>query len=202
MERGTCWQCGRPAESLFCRFCNALQRPPSDYFELFGIERRLALDGKDLERRFYQLSRLLHPDRFVRRPAAERQNSLDAAARLNDAYRVLRDPVRRAEYVLDENPAAGGERMQAPAELLEEVFELNLAIESLRDGDEGARPELAAAHGRFLAMRREADKTLEGLFEESDRTREAAVNDRIRQLLARRRYIENLIREVERDLIP
>jgi molecular chaperone HscB len=95
MSKHSCWQCGEPAAaSLFCRYCNTLQRPSPDYFEFLGIERKLSLDPKLLEQRFYQLSRLLHPDRYVRRSATERQHSLEATAILNDAYRVLRDPVR------------------------------------------------------------------------------------------------------------
>ncbi|MCX6621426.1 MAG: Fe-S protein assembly co-chaperone HscB [Acidobacteria bacterium] len=203
MSHEACWQCGQPAAaSLFCRYCNTLQRPSPDYFEFLGIERRLSLDPKALEQRFYQLSRLLHPDRYVRRSATERQYSLEATAILNDAYRVLRDPVRRAEYVLKENPAASTARLAAPPELLEEVFELNMALEELRSGDEEARPQLTGAHQRFLAMRSEADKALEVLFRESDQTHEAAVYDRMRLLLSRRRYIQNLVQEVEKELAP
>ncbi len=203
MDHDACWQCGQPAAaSLFCRYCNTLQRPSPDYFEFLGMERRLSIDPADLERRFYQLSRLLHPDRYVRRSATERQNSLEATAILNDAYRVLRDPVRRAEYVLKENPATSSDRLPAPPELLEEVFELNVSLEALREGDESARPQLAEAHERFLAMRRQADGSLEELFRESDQTREPAVFDRIRVLLSRRRYVQNLIHEVEKELAP
>jgi molecular chaperone HscB len=203
MSEEACWQCGQPsAASLFCRYCNTLQRPSPDYFEFLGIERRLSIDPRSLEQRFYQLSRLLHPDRYVRRSATERQHSLEATAILNDAYRVLRDPVRRAEYVLKENEAVSSDRLQAPPELLEEVFELNMALEELRSGDESGRTQLIAAHRRFLAMRTEADTTLEGLFGESDKTHEAAVYDRIRLLLSRRRYVQNLIQEVEKELAP
>ncbi|MCC7496881.1 MAG: hypothetical protein IT160_04830 [Bryobacterales bacterium] len=164
------------------------------------MEPRLEIAREDLERRFYQLSRQLHPDRFARRPAVERQYSLDAAAILNDAYRVLRDPARRAEYLLNEVPAAAGDRPPVPAELLEEIFEMNMAIESLRGGDQGARPQLAAAQERFLSMRREAGQALEELFDEFDRTHDDAVCSRIRLLLGRRRFIENLIRDVEKEL--
>jgi molecular chaperone HscB len=203
MSHDACWQCGQPsAASLFCRYCNTLQRPSPDYFEFLGIERRLSIDPKALERRFYQLSRVLHPDRYVRRSGTERQYSLEATAILNDAYRVLRDPVRRAEYVLKENRAATADRPPAPPELLEEVFELNMALEELRAGDEDARPQLIAAHQRFLAMRAEADTALEALFRESDQTQEAAVYDRIRLLLSRRRYLQNLVQEVEKVLAP
>ena len=72
----------------------------SGYYELLGIERRLVLDQEALQKRFYDLSRELHPDRFARKSVAERERALDASSRLNDAYRTLRDPVQRAMYVL------------------------------------------------------------------------------------------------------
>lgn len=201
MAHDACWQCGHHAPSLFCRHCNTIQRPSPDYFVFLGVPRRLAVDRADLEQRFYQLSRVLHPDRFVRRTDKERSYSLEAAAILNDAYRTLRDPVRRAEYVLNERPAANG-RAVAPPELLEEVFELNMAIEELRAGDDDARPQLVEAHRRFRDMRSGSDETLEQLFRECDETNNPAAFERIRAELTRRRYIQNLIQEVEKELAP
>ena len=58
-----------------------------DYFQVFGLAPKLALDLADLEQRFYRLSRESHPDRFQRGTPAERERSLDASATLNDAYR-------------------------------------------------------------------------------------------------------------------
>ena len=72
----------------------------TDYFELLGLPTHLAIDTEDLQRRFYDLSRKFHPDKFARKSEAERQVSLDTSSLLNDAYRTLRDPVKRAEYVL------------------------------------------------------------------------------------------------------
>ena len=71
-----------------------------DYFSFFGIPRKLSVDTSDLQSRFYSLSRQFHPDRFARGSVADQQYALDATALLNDAYRVLRDPVQRAEYLL------------------------------------------------------------------------------------------------------
>ena len=70
------------------------------YFEAFGIEPKLALDTDDLQKRFYAFSRELHPDRFTRRPVEEQQQALEKTSVLNDGLRALKDPVRRAEYVL------------------------------------------------------------------------------------------------------
>jgi molecular chaperone HscB len=205
MEENHCWHCGSPAaESLFCRFCNSLQQPVPDYFRFFGFEPAFSLDGAELERRFYSISRQLHPDLFFRALSRERQLSLEATAILNDAYRTLRDPVLRAEYLLTELGEAPGEkdRQGAPPELLEEVFELNELVEELRHGDASTRPRVEQAHRRFLALRAEADRELEGLYRRYDSAGESAVLGEIRSALGRRRYVQNLIEQVEKELAP
>jgi len=199
----SCWQCGEPSEqSLFCKFCNSLQPPVADYYRFFGLERRLSLDAASLQKRFYELSRLLHPDRYSRRSANEQRYSLEATAILNDAYRVLRDPVARAEYVLKEEGFDIGEQRSknVPSDLLEEVFELNMALEELRGGDASVRPHLEAEMGRFDAMREEIDRELAALFEQYDGGRQRETLSQIRGLLNRRRYITNLSAEVQQEL--
>ena len=202
-----CWNCGvREIDgALFCPSCKSLQNPETGYFEFFGLEPRLALDTKTLETRFYELSRQLHPDRYGRRPEQERQYSLEATAILNDAWRVLRDPVERAEYVLDQSGFHIAEQRSAdvPPELLEEVFELNMALEELREGDASARPHLEEARGRFVSMQDAIDAELGRLFAQHDRAPESekrGVLTEIRGVLNRRRYIQNLIRDVEKEL--
>jgi len=198
-----CWQCGTPAKmDLFCKFCNSLQKPLLDYYKFFGIERKLGLDPTDLQQRFYKLSRLLHPDRYMRRTNREQEYSLEATAILNDAYRTLRDPVARAEYLLKQNGFENDEprSKNVDPDLLEEVFELNMALEELRSGDDSARPQLEVARDKFTGMRSEMDRDLQDLFEEYDSTQSVEVLQRIRVLLDRRRYIQNLVAEVDREL--
>src|SRR5665213_895890 len=128
------------------------------FYEAFGLEPALSLDSDDLKKRFYDRSRQWHPDKFSRAPAAEQEKALEMTAVLNDAFRTLRDPVSRAEYFLKEK---GIELSKvAPPELLEEVFELNMALEELRDGDDSARPQLVEAQSRFIAMRDAIDRSL------------------------------------------
>lgn len=169
-----------------------------DYFQFFGLDRRLALDPAELESRFYRLSRQLHPDRYAQGTPAERERSLEATAILNDAYRTLRDPVARAEYVLKLQHVE--QSKEVPAELLDEVFELNLALEEVRGGDSSARPQLEAARGRFLALLQETDAALGPLFNAYDRSGDTAALGPIRAALNRRKYIENLVRQVESEL--
>ncbi len=198
-----CWNCGKPAGSpLFCHYCNHLQPPAPDYYRFFGLERRLNLDLDDLRQRFYTLSRRLHPDRFMRATPREREFSLEATAILNDAYRTLRDPVARAEYMLREEGFESGRQNSsgAPPELLDEVFELNMLLEEWRSGETGARPQLEEAHGRLAGLRAEADAELQRLFEQYDQARDRGVLAVIRGLLNRRRYVHNLELQVEKEL--
>lgn len=168
------------------------------FYESLGLEPKLALDPEDLKKRFYDRSRQWHPDRFSRASAAEQQKALDMTALLNDAFRTLRDPVTRAEYFLRES---GFElSKEAPPELLEEVFELNMALEELRGGDDSARPQLIAADERFRSMLSEIDQGLAAQFERHDTSPDPSVLDVIRSTLNRRRYISNLVREVEKEL--
>jgi molecular chaperone HscB len=157
-----------------------------------------------LQKRFYELSRQLHPDRYTRKGAREQQYSLDATAVLNDGWRTLRDPVRRAEYLLAAEGLDISEQRgkNVPPELLEEVFELNMALEELREGDQAARTHLEAALQHFLAMQAEIDGQLQSLFIRYDETQDHEVLQEIRGILDRRRYIRNLVKEVEKELVP
>ena len=123
-----------------------------DYFSFFGIPRKLSVDTADLQSRFYSLSRKFHPDRFARGTVADQQHALDATALLNDAYRVLRDPIQRAEYLLAQEGFDIGEQRSknVPPELLEEVFELNMLLEETpeRDELERAQDEIPIHAGR------------------------------------------------------
>jgi molecular chaperone HscB len=168
------------------------------YYEALGVEPKLALNPTDLQRSFYEHSREWHPDRFTRATPEQRQHSLDMTALINDAYRTLRDPVARAEYFLKQN---GFElSKEAPPELLEEVFELNMALEEMRSGDDSARPQLESAGERFRNMLAEIDAGLEDLFTRYDAIPVKAVLEDIHSSLNRRRYISNLVREVDKEL--
>lgn len=179
-----------------------------NFFRFFGLDQKLVIDLPDLQKRFYELSRKWHPDKFSRKSAGEQAEALEATAVLNDGYRTLRDPVKRAEYLLAEEgfPIAEQRSKNIPAELLEEVFELNMMLEELKSGDEDARPQLEGAKKKFVELQADVDRELENLFARYDAsdaqsdTAKQALSE-IRGVLNRRRYIENLIREVDSALV-
>jgi molecular chaperone HscB len=149
----SCWSCGAPfgegQSASFCAACGKVQPAAQvDYFAFFGLPRKLNLDVKPLERNFYELSRKLHPDLSARASAQEQEWSLQQSSLLNDAYRTLKDPIKRTQYLLHlegveleeqsksatELARASGEMKKqiVPPDLLEEVFELNMQLEELR----------------------------------------------------------------------
>ena len=108
-----------------------------DYFSYLGVPRKLALDIPVLEQNFRTLSRQFHPDYFYNATPAERRASLERSSYLNDAYRTLRQPIARIEYLLElEGLPAGGNgegSKQVPASLLEDVFALNEELDTVRE---------------------------------------------------------------------
>ena len=166
----------------------------NDYFASLEIPRHLAIDTKDLERRYYALSRKLHPDLFARGAPAEREQADAVMAVLNDAWRTLRDPIARALYVLKQEGFDIAEQgtKDVPPELLEEVFELNMALDEVS----GAAPRAAVASQaalRFAIMRGEIDAALTTQFAVWDASRSPGHLQQIRALLNRRKYVTNLI---------
>ena len=174
----------------------------TDYYELFGITRSLSLSLDDLQKRFYELSRQLHPDRFMQKPEAERARALDMSSALNDGYRTLKDPIKRAQYLLSVEGFDIGEQRSkdVPPELLEEVFELNMALEEMRGGDDSARPQLEQAEKNFAGMLAASDQQLIDLFVKYDVSQSREILTQIRNVLNRRKYIFNLVSEVQRTL--
>ena len=114
----------------------------------------------------------------------------------------MRDPLTRAEYLLKDNGFDIGEQgsKNVPPELLEEVFDLNMALEELRGGDESARAGLEEARDKFVDMRAQIDSELQAKFAEYDASRDRSVLAEIRGILNRRRYVRNLVNEVEKEL--
>jgi molecular chaperone HscB len=166
------------------------------YFEVLGLDPRLTLDAADLQKRFYERSRKWHPDRFSTKSAAEQAEALDMTALLNDAFRTLRDPVARAEYVLSQNglEASTQRGKDVPADLLEEVLELNMALE------EADQAQIARSLVQFEQMLAAVDAQLAAQFAAWDGSPSAAHLQMVRASLNRRKYIGNLVRDARKAL--
>jgi len=199
------------------------------YFEVFSLPPKLRLDTAALEKTFYRLSRDYHPDRFASRPAQEQAAATERSSLLNDAYRVLRDPIRRTEYLLETEGveleeqsvkateaarASGQQKMQiVPPDLLEEAFELNMQVEEMKmakaagEDDPQLRKDLEAAKTNFITMLAASQASLEGEWDSWDAAVDSgddgakdAAKDEMVALLNRRSYLRNLLRDIDNIL--
>jgi molecular chaperone HscB len=201
----------------------------NSYFTLFQLPQHLNLDVVALEKQFYALSRRLHPDRFAGKPAFEQEAALTASSHLNDAYRTLKDPILRTQYLLklegveleEQSKAAteaaratGTEKKQVvPPELLEEVFELNMQLQEMRaatqmgEEEPELRRDLMTAKDAFDAKMVETQAQLEGLWsawdagvDAGDEATKGRAKEAMVELLNKRSYIRNLVRDVNEAL--
>ena len=216
-----CHDCGggAPVDAHFCPQCTKILSigRHGDYFAFLGLPRRLHLDPAELEQRFRTLSRQFHPDYFYNAPPAERRASLERSSYLNDAYRTLKQPIARVEYLLQlEGFAPGGPEQGStvPPALLEEVFALNEELDEIRDLRASGAPadvwkaRLEHARGPIEQKRDAHEAGLEELSARWDALLDAhagiverrPVLEALRERVLERNYINNLLAGIEREL--
>ena len=222
-----CRDCGGGAtvDAHFCPQCTKILTlgRHGDYFAFLGVPRKLNLDVADLEKRFRGLSRQFHPDYFYNAPLAERRASLERSSYLNDAYRTLRQPIVRIEYLLElEGMSSGQERSAAgaaqsgfvPPALLEEVFALNEELDEVRALREAGIAErewkarLQHARQPIDAKRAQHEDDLKELSAKWDavvdnggsRAERRGVLAALHERMLERNYINNLLAGIEREL--
>lgn len=202
-----CWHCaGRGGLRLVCLSCEAPQPLPqsADLFAVLGLPRRLVIDRAELERRFHEASRAVHPDRHQVAVDRSRQLSLVASAAVNRAYRTLRDPVSRGRYWLELHGMPLGERNnRVPPELAALVFETQEQLEALREAPSDA------VRAEVQAVRAQLEERLRALLAELDAryvawdavdARAPAVLDELKRRLSDVAYLSTLREDVENAL--
>jgi molecular chaperone HscB len=228
-----CWSCGAMRAAHFCQQCGKVQPPkPVDYFTFFGLPYRLNLETGRLEREFYDLSRHLHPDINAIKSDREQEWALEQSSHLNDAYRTLKDPISRTEYLLrlqgvqleEQSKAATEEarrtgklkKQVVPPDLLEEVFELNMQLEEMRmnkkmgEDDRNLDRQLEDAKKHLQVRYDGMMQELSGSWNEWDALVDRAENgqtvleddrlavrDKMVEVLNRRNYLRNLLRDID-----
>ncbi len=177
----------------------------SDYFGVFGLPRKLQVDGDALQRRFYELSRAHHPDFHHGADAARQAEALESSALVNRAYRALREPLARVEYLIAleegrETKEGDTAKPKAPMDLLEEMLEVQEALQEAKTSglDEAARARLAEERERLRARQAAEEAALIALFPEWDRAVEAggdrkALLEKFKKRLATRAYLRTVI---------
>ena len=217
-----CRSCGggSPVDAHFCPQCTKILSlgRHGDYFRFLGLPRKLNIDATDLDDRFRGLSRQFHPDYFYNATLEERRASLERASYLNDAYRTLRQPIARVEYLLQleglapKSAEEGNE--QVPPALLEEVFALNEELDDVRERRASGAPaeewtgRLERARSPIDAKRAAHEEQLKELSARWDALVDAgaseserrAVLEALRDRILERNYINNLLAGIEREL--
>lgn len=220
MARSMCWHCqSEMTGEYFCDRCVKVQpmSKESDYFTCLGLPRRLSINGAALERRFYEMSRAFHPDFYQVKSGEEQHISLGNSALLNVAYRTLKDPIQRAEYLVGlESGSVKDIRSQPPADLFEEILSLQDDLEEFRAatgaGTKTALPALRAKlemDKQHLEERQHSIETqLESLFGRWDEWEQAnpatdasqqgkqETIKRLRELLSHRRYVRSILHDL------
>src|ERR1019366_1900084 len=183
-----------------------------------------------LEKEVYALSRRLHPDLFAQANHDERGFSLEQSSMLNDAYRTLKDPIKRTEYLLrlegvelEEQSKQATEKARAtgmlkkqvvPSDLLEEVFELNMHLEELSaqkkigEDDPALLEEIGNAKlsleekyaALFNELKTEWDKSVDDATTDGAEDNRRKILDKMLDVLNRRNYVRNLVRDVNEAL--
>src|ERR1019366_8531635 len=231
-----CWSCGAMRAAHYCQECGKVQPPaPVDYFAFFGLPYKLNLDSAQLERDFYALSRKIHPDINAHGSDPEQEWSLEKTSQLNDAYRTLKDPISRTEYLLrlqgvqleEQSKAATEEarrtgklkKQVVPPGLLEQVFELNMQLEEMRMNKKMGEPDRSLER-ELQDTKKELQEKYNGLLDELhaawnewdaliDRAEQGAsvldedrmaVRDKMVDVLNRRSYLRNLLRDIDEVL--
>lgn len=233
-ETHSCWSCGSMRAAHFCSSCGKVQPPvPVDYFTFFGLPFKLDIDVPTLEKSFYELSRRLHPDLNARAGSQEQEWSMEQSSLLNDAYRTLKDPIKRTQYLLklegvelEEQSKSATEQARAtgeikkqivPPDLLEEVFELNMQLEELNlnkktgDDDSSLNADIAkhklTLETKYKSLLQELQsywKDWDALIDGNPSANSAAerkqITGKMVDVLNRRNYIRNLVRDVNTAL--
>ncbi|HXH85459.1 MAG TPA: Fe-S protein assembly co-chaperone HscB [Nitrospira sp.] len=218
MARSMCWHCqSEVSGEYFCDRCVKVQpvSKDTDYFTCLGFPRRLSIDLKKLEAKFYELSRAFHPDFYQNKSDTEQTISLSNAATLNTAYRTLRDPIKRAEYLLDLEAGAVKEiRSSPPGDLFEQILELQDTLDEYRAIDKTSetgqqlREKLREEQHTLEQRKRDMETQLQQIFRDWDalqergeatsqtRTDRDRLLKQMREILSNRTYVKNIVNDL------
>ena len=204
-----CWSCQKNAGAgAFCVACGAVQSPDDaqDLFAVLGVPARFSVDLAAAEAAYKDLSRQVHPDRFATGDPRARRASLARTVQLNQAWRTIKDPVRRAEYLLSKagidiagrQPTPGGEEKRtvevgAPPAFLLEILELNDELAAARRAGDEVKVAFMAEERRARA--RESMTTIAAGLDSGVR---AELQEAARSLMALR-YYQRFIDEATRQ---
>jgi molecular chaperone HscB len=197
------------APQLCCIKCGAPLGAELDAFAAFGLKRELAIDAAELERRYHELGRKVHPDRFAAESAGVRAASLKSTANLTRSYRALREPVSRGLYWLELHRHKLSEANQSvPADLAATVFAIQEQLSEFREASgtadaPGLRADVEEHHREVQVAIGTALVQLDANFAAWDRSGDEGGEElfaTLKRVLARIAYLRTLMRDIGRTL--
>lgn len=213
-----CWYCTTTTDEHFCTSCDRIQLLDlsTNYFSFFKIPSKFHLNLSQLENKFYELSRKFHPDFFSQASEQEHRYSTERTSMLNDAYRTLKDPIKRANYLLTlQGFKAIGQQTKTPPDLLLEIFELNEQLEELRYAKKSKDTsqinqlitQVLATQKMLKERANELNSQLNTNFTKWDETinnipveEKQKLLNKISDSLSQMKYINNLLENIEEEL--
>jgi molecular chaperone HscB len=174
-----------------------------NYFELFALPQRFALDRETLDARYRALQRSVHPDRYARSSDHERRLSMQRAAQINAAYQALKDPLSRGRYLLDlcGHGAASDNGGQDP-EFLEQQMELRERLAEVRHDDNALRALDALAQDierSYRELEARLGQALDG--PDADRGQAAGLIEKMQFFARLREEVQALQADLEDELL-
>ncbi|HEY9900744.1 MAG TPA: Fe-S protein assembly co-chaperone HscB [Pantanalinema sp.] len=174
------------------------------HYAVFDLPERLVLDGADLEARYHALARRFHPDRFMARSQAERDDASDQMERVNAAYRTLRDPIERLRYVLARHGVKADIRQGVPVEVAEAYFELQETFGDPATATGQARSELSGSarvlRDRIKTSVEEAASRMTALGADWDAAPRPETLEALALTLDRHTYLLSMLRDIDGKL--
>ena len=194
--------------SEFCGTCGKILPPEAERspYAVLGLkDRRLNLDLMDLEERLFQLSKKFHPDRFAGKSAAEVQFSHDHSSAVNNAYRVLKNPISRAKHAVEKELGSIEDKSASvPMDMADLFFEVHEHLDAIREANgnppEEALAAVASAESELRQKVRDLEMELMNLFVEYDEHPDRTTVEQMKEVLSHRSYIQSFLRQVDTTL--
>lgn len=201
-----CPHCGENVPvSGFCASCGRiLPAAERSHWDVLGYDRDLMnLDPADLEKRLFDLSRKYHPDRYASKSGLEVQLSHDHSSAVNNAYRTLKDPVSRANYLVETKLGSISEKSASvPPDMAELFFEVHEHLDEIRSSGENppqhAVEEVRKAEEALTKKVADLEGALNASFVKYDASPDLRIVEQMKELLAERSYIKSFLREIGR----
>lgn len=204
-----CPHCSEEASAVdFCSKCRHIlpASPDRSHYDVLGYDQEfLTINEADLEKRFFDLSKKYHPDRFATKSPQEVQFSHEHSSAVNNAYRTLRNPISRAKYFVEKRFGSTEEKSaKVPMDMADLFFEVQDVLDTIREAN-GAPPDAAVKEVRDAeSMLRskivELEKHLDSKFSEFDAAPQDRVLESMKDILSERSYIRSFLRQIDRVL--